>query len=264
MKKTASEVVKKISLVEIDGPKADQRFEIEQDAIEELAASIEEVGLMQPILVTPKNGRYEVVWGHRRFLAHKFLGKTSILAKVQDLDKTQITVMRATENLFREGISPIEEAAIYMSLIDEKTMTIEQIAKRMRKSAGLIRRRLDLLRMPEVLQKAIHKKLIKYGVAEDLWSLGDLTSIEYYLQFAIENGATVEVVRQWVRDEKDKRRRSTGELAGGGSTIAVSEGRPTYIACDVCIKPMILGEEQVIRACKTCVKAIRAAMEEVK
>jgi ParB family chromosome partitioning protein len=256
-----SEVVKKIELVLIDGPKKDQRIEINQETVEELAASIGEIGLMQPILLTPKNGRYEIVWGHRRYLAHKFLGKTNILAKVQTLDQDQIIIMRATENLFREGITPIEEAYIYQDLKETRKMTIDQIAKRMKKSAGVVRRRLDLLRMPECLQRAIHSRKLKYAVAEDLWSLGDLSSIEYYLQFAIEHGATSAVVRQWVRDERDKKRREASGTDEGGGTISVNEYRPTYVACDVCKEPMELGKETVIRSCKVCTKGIMEAIE---
>lgn len=256
-----SEVVKKIELVLIDGPEKDQRLEIDQDEVEELAASIEGVGLMQPILITPKNGRYQVVWGNRRYLAHKFLGKTKILAKIQVLTKSEITIMRATENIFRVGITPIEEAYIYQELKEEQGMSLDQIGKRMRKSVGIIRRRLDLLRMPECLQKAIHKKNITYSVAENLWSLGDISSIEYYLPFAIEHGATTAVVRQWVKDEKDKIRRQGSDTERGGGLIAVNENRPTYVACDVCQDPMELGRETVIRACKKCTRGITDAME---
>lgn len=261
MKKTSSETVKEIYIAEIDGPEQDQRLKINQDEIQELAQSIEEVGLQQPILLTPKGSRYEVVWGHRRFLATKFLGKTKILAKVQVLTKSQKKILRATENLHRLDISPIEEAIIYNDLKTNEKMTLEEIGQRMRKSPGLVRRRIDLLRMPEVLQTAIHSGRIKYGVAEELWSLGDQAAIEYYLQFAVEHGATVTVVRGWVKDEKDKIRRQASDIGGGGESIAFSENKPVYAPCDLCSGPLEVGTETPIRACPNCVKELKQAME---
>lgn len=251
-----SEVVREVELLKIDGPVEDQRLSIDAELVKELAESIDEVGLMQPILLAKAANRFEVVWGNRRYLAHVYLGRKTILAKVQELDQTQITVMRAVENLFREGITPIEEANIYKSLIEKGGLTIDQVAKRMRKSAGIVRRRLDLLRMPRFLQVAIQKKEINYGVAEALWVLGDESGIQYYLQFAIENGASVAVVRGWVSDEKDKIRRQKTDVGGGVDTIAVNENIPQYIACNVCKEAMKIGEETIIRACPACVKRI--------
>ncbi len=256
MTKTPSEVVKKIEMILIDGPEKDQRMEIDQESVKELASSIEEVGLMQPILLVVRNTRYEVVWGNRRYLAHKYLGRKTILAKVQNLTESQIIIMRATENIFREGITPIEEAMIYQSLIDTQKMTIDKIATRMKKSAGIVRRRLDLLRMPECLQKAIQKKEIKYGIAENLWQLGDVSRIEYYLQFAIENGATNAVVRLWVKEELDMMRRQRSDVEGGREGIAVNEVIPQYTACQICKKAVEIGKETIIRACPECTKGL--------
>ena len=256
MTKKQSEVVKPIDIILIDGPNVDQRLTIDMELVKELAESIEEVGLMQPILLAKKGKRFEVVWGNRRFLAHKHLGKTTILAKVQELEQSQITIMRATENIFREGITPIEEALIYQTLMNDEGMSIEQIAKRMRKSAGIVRRRLDLLRMPQCLQTAIHKKDITYGVAESLWGLGDQAQIEYYLMFAIENGVSVAVVRTWVKDEKDKARRDRADIEGGGETIAINENIPIYFACQLCKGATELGKETSFRACPKCAKQL--------
>ncbi len=262
MKKTLSEVVKKIEMDLIDPPKKDQRIEIDMEMIVELAESIDIVGLQQPILLVPNNGRFEIVWGHRRYLAHKWLKRETILAKVQELDKTEITILRATENIHRHDITPIEEAYVYHELKEKAGLNYEQIAKRMRKGAGIIRRRLDLLRMPEILQKAIHNKRINYAVAEDLWKLQDINAIEYYLPFCIEHGATSSVVRQWVKDEMDKKRRGGSDVEGGSRDLSPSEVKPVYVACDLCNNPMAIGTEKSIRACPKCAKAIKKALEE--
>jgi len=253
--------VKMIEMGLIDEPDGIIRLKIDTEKIEELAESIKAIGQLQPILVRPKGKRYEIVYGHRRFLATQRLGKARILSTVRELNNETTALMRATENIAREDISPIEEAAIYEDLKETAGLSTDKIAKRMGKSESLIKRRLDLLRMPPCLQKAVHNKEIGYSAAEELWSLGDLPDIEYYLGFAVDHGATVQVIRTWVREKKDERRRSRNDIEGGRSLTSPMEARPVYIACDTCQEPMEIGEETVVRCCPICAKAIKKALE---
>jgi len=261
MAKVSKVTVKEISLDLIDEPHGRIRLEIDPESIADLAANIDEVGLLQPILVRKSNERFEIVAGHRRYLAFQLLKKNRIPSIVGDLDDVACALARASENLGRVDLTPIEEAAIYSDLRDEHKLTIDEIAHRMGKSMGVVKRRLDLLKMPDCLQKAIHSKQIKYGVAEELWSLGDLAKIEYFLQFAVEHGATVLVVRAWVQDEKKKMRLKDGDVEGGDSLANPMQTRPVYVACDLCLGSMVIGTETVIRACEGCTKAIKKAVE---
>jgi len=250
-----------IPLEKIDEPEGVIRMEIDHGAIKTLADSINALGLMQAILVRPARDRFEIIYGHRRFLACRLLGMFKIRATVKELTDTQAAMMRATENVERVDISPIEEAAVYKDLVETHQLSLDEIAGMMGKSKGLIRRRLDLLRMPECLQIAIHKKEINYSVAEELWQLQDVGDIEYYLGFAIQNGASQSTVRQWVKDEIDKRRRQASGTEGSGGGLSPMEILPNYVACDLCQEAMELGKETVIRACPNCTGAIRKAME---
>jgi len=261
MAKALKVTVKEIALDLIDEPYGRIRLEIDPESIADLAANIAEVGLLQPIIIRRSGERFEIVAGHRRYLAFQLLKKKKIPAIVRDLDDVACALARASENLGRVDLSPIEEAAIYSELRDEHKLTIDEIADRMGKTTGVVKRRLDLLKMPDCLQKAIHFKQIKYSVAEVLWSLGDLAKIEYFLQFAVEHGATRVVVSAWVQDEKKKMRLkdSTGE--GSGSLANPMTARPVYVPCDLCLGSMEIGTETVIRACEGCTKAIKKAVE---
>ena len=169
--------------------------------------------------------------------------------------------MRATENIVALRLSPIEEAAVYLDLMDNHKLTLGEVAQRMGKSIGVIKRRTDLLKMPPCLQKAIHSKQISYSVAEELWSLGDLGKIEYYLGFAVDHGATKAVVRMWVQDEKKKLRTQEVASGGGDSLSNPMQGRPVYVACDVCLGSMEIGTETVLRTCEVCTKTIEKAVK---
>lgn len=262
MKKAPRETVKMIDLGLIDEPEGIIRLEIDQDKIIELAESIKAIGQLQPILLRPKAERFEIVYGHRRFMAVQRLGKARILASVKDIDDETTALMRATENIAREDITPIEEAAIYQDLRDRAGLRIDQIGEKMGKSAGLIKRKLDLLKMPPCLQKALHKRQIGYGVAEELWRLGEVGDIEYYLLFAIDHGITVAVARQWVKEKLDERRRKSSDVGESrGVDRSPLELKPTYYACDICTKPVELEKSRVMRVCPNCNKTIKKAME---
>lgn len=254
-----------VEISNIREPKAMIRMEIDSDYIEELAQSISETGLLQPILLAVDGDGFEIVAGHCRVLAHKKIGLSKIKAVVREMTAVEIGLARATENIARLDLTPLEEAATYRNLVDEYGMTVDKISQKMGKSPGTIKRRMDLMRMPPVLQKAVHKKEISMTVAEELWPISDMGSLDYYLIFAIENGCTKEVARQWAKDWRDSVRRSDG-AGGEGGLIQTSlfEPRPTYFPCDVCLEPVELGETQVMRVCPSCYKIIKKGMEVTK
>jgi len=262
MVKKKKQTLKSIDIDEIDEPKAIVRMDIDPEGIDELAESISEIGLLQPILVAIDDLRYEVVFGHRRLLACRSLGLTEMRCIVREMSQSEIGIARATENIARDDLSPLEEAATYQNLIEMYGMKIEDVAKKMGKTPGTIKRRLDILRMPPVLQKAVHAKQISMTVGEELWAIRDETSLSYYLGFAIENGCTREVARMWCQDWKDTVRRSESpDVDGSGVGTSPYEPRPTYVACDVCQEPVQLGKDRVIRSCPGCFTLIQKAAE---
>jgi ParB family chromosome partitioning protein len=261
MAKISKPKMREIALDLIDEPSGVVRMDIDREELDHLADNIAEVGLIQPIMVRPQGDRFEVVAGHRRLLAHRLLEWNKIACVIHKVDDVQCALARASENLRRVDISPIEEAAVYADLRDNHGLTIPEIGKRMGKSGGIVKRRLDLLKMPPQLQKAVHRKEISYSVAEELWSLGDDSEIDYYLMFAIDHGATQAVVRGWVKDCKDAKRRKESGTGGGEGPAAPTESRPVYVTCDLCSGPMELGKETIIRSCPDCTKLISDAVK---
>lgn len=258
MSRVLKQASKFIALGLIDEPSHVDRLSIDPDKVSELAKSINEIGLLQAIVVRAVGDRFEIIAGHRRFLAHKFLGRTEILANVLLLDDAQAAIARATENLAREDLTPVEEATIYKNLIDREGLALDDVAKRMGRSAGTIKRRMDLIKMPPLLQEAVHKKLISVTVAEELWPISDLADLEYYLSFAVENGCTKETARGWCKDWRDaKRRLSTAGVEGMGVSSPF-EPRPYYVPCDMCNGPFEMGDETVYRVCRECNTLIKS------
>jgi ParB/RepB/Spo0J family partition protein len=260
MTKRLKQIVKDIPLDKIDEPKDILRMNIDPAGIEELAQSISEIDLLQPILVAVDGERFELVFGHRRYLACKKLELPSIKSIVRVMTREDIGIARATENINRADLTPIEEANTYFNLINAYGLTLEQVGQKMGKSPGTVKRRMDLLKMPPQLQKAVHSKSISISVAEELWTIADMADLDYYLTFALDGGCTKEVARSWAKDWTDKKRRAENSGVEGGQTFAPTEPRPVYVSCDLCTGPMEIGQESVLRLCPDCIKTIKQNM----
>jgi len=252
--------VQEIKLDLIDEPGGVVRMEIDPEAVQDLAKNIAEIGLLQPLDIRPNGERFEVVFGHRRLKALQQLGYKKVPCIVGDRGDVGTALARASENIRRVDLSPIEEAAIYGDLHDNHGLSYDEIGKKMGKSGGVVRRRLDLLRMPPDVQKAVHRKQISITVAEELWSIGEEEGISYYLQFAVEHGVTKDVARGWAQDWKKARRGSNDAGGRGDSLASPMEVEPSYITCDFCHGPVELGKDTVLRGCPECVVKIKEAI----
>jgi len=245
-----------VEVEKIDRPGVIDRIDIDMEEVKSLSENIHEQGLLQPPVLRERLGRYEIVAGDRRIMAIKRLSWKFVRCVIKELTDQQTAEIRASENLQRENLSVIEEARIYKNLHEKHGMSIDRIAQKMGKSGGTIKRRMDLLKMPECLQIAMHKKQISYGVAEALWPISDKTALDYYLSFAIDHGVTVPIARQWANDWKASLRRIEQENLDPVDALTSPIARPTYIACDLCKQPELIQDLIMLRICRECAKKI--------
>jgi len=234
---------------------------IPDEQIETLANSIQEYGLRQAIEVVKDRSKYQIVYGERRVLAHRKLGLKTIWAKVVVLKKEEIILIRALENVARSELTPIEEAVSFGTLKDEFGFTSEQIAKKVGRTFGNVKRRLDLLRMAPGVQKAVHEGKISVGVAEALWRCRDEAHQEYLLDLSIEHGVTVAVVRGWVEQHEKEKRAKKGDNTGGGGIESTFEPKTTYITCEVCDGGFDVMKMEHMAVCPGCKKEIKNAIQ---
>jgi len=251
-KAKTKEIFRRISLKVIDRPEEVVRLEIDQGELAELAASIAERGLMQPIEVATRGNRFVIVFGDRRFLAHKLLKKADIMCRVVEMEDDEIVIDRATENIQRVNLTPFEEGHIYVGLIEKKGYSIDVISKKFGKSPGVVQRRIDIMRMPESFQRAIHAGKISLSVAEEFWSCPDAARREYFISMAVEHGVTKSVARLWVSDYKKEKRSAAAAGAETGGVTPVYEDVPIYRGCDICKDPVKYEDLVDLRICKVC------------
>jgi len=255
-KKVKEAFEREIELSLIDRPTRISRFEIPEMEIAELSESIKERGLLQAITVCKKGGRFEVVFGDRRFLAHKKLGLEKIRCCVKKYTAEDIAIDRATENGQRANLSPLEQAAEYQNLHVTHNMSWDKIGKMLGISGGVVLRRTRVLQMHERIQDALHKKQINLGVSEELHRCPDESRKIYLLDMCIEHGVTTAVARGWVNDVVADLRRAVSDTEGVGEEIGVYETEIIFKGCGLCHEPVDIMKMRQIAACPSCHEAI--------
>ena len=178
-------------------PYAPQRANIEEDSLNELAESIRQLGLLQPLVVRRTGEKYEVIAGHRRLLATRIVGLPRVQCLVVDeASDDEVTAARLHENIYRRDISPVEEAAVYAELF-EKLLDVELVCKVVKRSRAVVESRLNLLAGDREVLKTLQGGMITCGVAEQLNRVVDEGTRRYLLEFAVRDGASIEKVRNW-------------------------------------------------------------------
>ncbi len=161
--------VKKIKITQIEPNKTQPRTEFDEEKIEELADSIREYGLIQPIVVKlNKNGFYTIIAGERRWRAARRAGLKEIPAVIKDVSEQTEKEITLIENIQRENLNPLEEAAGIKELMQDYDLTQEDVAKKIGRSRSAVANILRLLNLPEEIQKMIKDGKISLGHAKAL------------------------------------------------------------------------------------------------
>lgn len=168
---TPKDAIEKIKISELRSNPYQPRKIFDQDALEELAESIKEHGVFQPIIVKKSIKGYEIIAGERRVKASEMAGLTEIPAIIRDFNDTQMMEIALLENLQREDLTAIEEAQAYSKLKETLGLTQEELAKRLGKSRSHITNMLGLLNLPDTIKEDINKKKISMGHARVLSKL---------------------------------------------------------------------------------------------
>ncbi|MBJ32145.1 MAG: chromosome partitioning protein ParB [Acidimicrobiaceae bacterium] len=175
-----------------------RRF-FDDEKMAELTLSIQEVGVLQPILVRQTDGGYELVAGERRWRAAKRAGLTTIPALVREGEDRDSLEQAIVENLHRDDLNPLEEAAAFHRLMDEFGLTQHQVAVRVGRSRPAVANSLRLLHLPDSVQERIMDGTLGAGHARALAGLGDRQLVERLARRVSEEGLSVRQVEDLVR-----------------------------------------------------------------
>jgi ParB/RepB/Spo0J family partition protein len=199
-----------ISVTAISPNPRQPRRTFDEDALDELAESIKQVGLLQPVVVRATGpGRYELVMGERRWRASQRAGLTEIGAIVKQTQDDDLLRDALIENLHRQQLDPLEEAAAYQQLLDDFGATHEQLAQKIGRSRPHISNTLRLLNLPPGVQKRLAAGVLSAGHARALLSLDSTEAQERLANRIVAEGLSVRAVEEIVSlggDEAPRRR----------------------------------------------------------
>lgn len=219
------ERVQLISLEEIRPNPYQPRRHFDVEALDELASSIKESGVLQPIILRKSSIKgYEIIAGERRFRASKIAGNKTVPAIVREMDEDKMMEVAILENLQREDLTSLEEAEAYEMLMTRLNLTQEETAKRLGKSRPYIANYLRLLGLPPKVKEMLQEKDISMGQARTLLGLKDKEKLTLLAEKTIKEGLTVRHLEQLV----GQMNQSSGPKSDSNNQTPKAE-KPYYI-----------------------------------
>ncbi|MBQ2877319.1 MAG: ParB/RepB/Spo0J family partition protein [Bacteroidaceae bacterium] len=201
---SGSSSIGEIELSKIEANPNQPRREFNEEGLKELSASINELGVIQPITLRKTNDdKYQIIAGERRFRASQLAGRTTIPAYIVDADNKNTMEMALTENIQREDLNAMEIALAYQHLIEEYDLSQEQLSKRVGKGRATIANFLRLLKLPAAIQVALKEKRIDMGHARALLSLESPAEQIALFKDICDNGYSVRRVEEIIRQKKE-------------------------------------------------------------
>lgn len=209
----------KLNLMDIEPNKEQARKQFDEAALSELADSIAQHGVLQPLIVRPIiGGGYQLIAGERRWRASRIAGLTQVPVVIKELSDTEAAVISLIENLQREDLNPVEEAFGFASLMKDFNLTQEEAAQRVGKSRPAVANALRLLKLPEKVLDMVRENKLSAGHARALAALDDekilISTAELIISKGLSVRATEKLVKTLTAEKKEKK--------------AASSNRPTF------------------------------------
>ena len=204
----------KLNLMDIDPNKDQARKQFDETALSELADSIAQHGVLQPLLVRPLiGGGYQLVAGERRWRASRIAGLTQVPVVIKELSDTEAAVISLIENLQREDLNPVEEALGFASLMKDFDLTQEEAAQRVGKSRPAVANALRLLKLPEKVLDMVRENKLSAGHARALAAINDEKVLISTAELIIEKGLSVRAVEKLVKTLTAEKKENTKKPA---------------------------------------------------
>ena len=224
---SGSSLIDEVEISKIEANPDQPRTNFNEEALAELAASIAELGVVQPITIREiAQDRYMIIAGERRYRASKLAGLTKIPAYIKRVSDETMMEMALVENIQREDLNAIEIALTYQRLLDEYKFTQEKLSERVGKKRATVANYLRLLKLPAEIQLGLTKKEIDMGHARALINVADPTQMIKLYEEVVANGYSVRKVEELVRElneggaQKAEKQPTDPELKAAYSQIA--------------------------------------------
>ncbi len=257
----------KISYIELSKllvPEFEAHRLIPDDYITEISESIKKLGILEPLLVRSKDKDFEIVAGCVRYRCAKIAGLKSAPCIILGLDDKAAEIVKLHENIKRVPLDHIDQGNTFVMLRDKFSMTEEAISATVGKSIAYVSQHISLVSQDEELIKAVRDKRISFSQARELMQVTDKSERRRLLHYCEKDGATVEVLKEWVKDYKNSLIRNSPSSTAPES-IHYEHDRPQdFRLCQACNKAVNISDIRQLFLCPPCEIALKLAISEVK
>lgn len=191
--------IKKVSVNEIEPNFGQPRKKFNEEELQELSVSIKEHGILQPLIVREKNGKYEIVAGERRYRASRIAGLTEIPIIIKDFTDQQTLEVALVENIQREDLNAMELACAYSLLMERFDYTQEEVADKVGKSRPAVANIMRLLKLTPYVQEKLREEAISFGHARAILAIDDIKTQKLITDFIIEKKMSVRETEKYIQ-----------------------------------------------------------------
>ncbi len=248
---------KGIAIKQIRVPSFMAREKIDRDKLEDLVDSIKRNGLINPITVKTVKGGYEIVAGHRRFMALKKLGAKVAICTIRNLTNADSEIVKFAENMHRDDLTDIEEARSIKHMMQIGKLTVVQVGKIINRSADYVKQKLAIIDYPACLFDALAEKKISFSAARELARIKDEPVLKEYVRHAIISGITPAVAKQWADDWLGAQARNKDDYNEAEQLSAGGAYQEALLPCHICDKPVSASNSIMVRVCTGCRKEMQ-------
>ena len=246
-----------LPITEIHEPLDPDRDDLDLDKLHELIESIRAYGLIQPITVQPAPDGYEVIAGHRRLLACRHIGLSTIACQILD-DPTaaQTRGVRAAENLMRSDLSPLEEGRLVGALMLMHDNDTGRVANAINRSRAWVEQRLALAQLPEDLREDLREARLPLGHVLALSSVADHRHRRHLADSVYRAGATLAVLKSWISEWELATANGDVEFMPATVTTSAQGEVLVMVRCATCGNMHPYSRTLMIRACAECAQQL--------
>jgi len=253
-----------INLADLTMPEFEAHKQINDEYIAEITQSIKDIGIIEPIVVRKKGKSYEIIVGCIRYRCAKIAGLKSVPAIILSLDDKAAEVMKIHENIKRIPLDHIDQGNTFVMMRDKFLMTENDISAIVGKSIAYISQHISLVSHDEELIIAVREKRISFSQARELMKVDDRPERRRLLLYCQNEGATVEVLKNWIKDYKNSKLLESPVSDSGDSTPYHQERVQDWRTCQACGKATNISDIRQLFLCPPCESALKQAFSEEK